>query len=81
MNDQERLTDFLVTEKKMTANYDTFASECVDTNLRDAFLNIFNQGHVTQTDLFKIAQQNGWYQVEQAPQDKITKAYNQFSTQ
>ena len=30
MTDQERITDFLCSEKKMTANYDSFASECVN---------------------------------------------------
>ena len=43
MNDQERLTDFICSEKKMSANYDTFASECVNTALRNDFLNILNQ--------------------------------------
>ena len=35
MNDQERITDLILTEKKMSANYDTFASECVNVQLRD----------------------------------------------
>ena len=35
MTDQERITDFLCSEKKMAANYDTFASECVSIPLRD----------------------------------------------
>ena len=30
MNDQERIADLLCSEKKMSANYDTFASECVN---------------------------------------------------
>ena len=47
MNDQERITDFLCSEKKMSANYDTFASECVNVALRDDFLNIFRQSHQT----------------------------------
>ena len=64
MNDQERMTDFILAEKKMSSNYDTFASECVNVQLRDEFLKIFNQGHQTQTDLFKMAQSKGWYQVE-----------------
>ena len=81
MNDQERLTDFLCSEKKMTANYDTCASECVNTALRDDFLNIFNRGHQTQTELFKMAQSKGWYQVEQAPQNKVSQAYTKFSNQ
>ena len=28
MNDQERITDFLNSEKKMSLNYGIFASEC-----------------------------------------------------
>ena len=66
MNDQERITDLILTEKKMSANYDTFASECVNVQLRDEFLKLLNQGHQTQTKLFQTAQQKGWYQVEQA---------------
>lgn len=81
MNDQERITDFICSEKKMSANYDTFASECVNLSLRDDFLRIFNQSHQTQTDLFKLAQSKGWYQVEQAPQSKVSQAYTRFSNQ
>ena len=81
MNDQERIADLLCSEKKMSANYDTFASECVNVALRDDFLNIFSRGHQTQTDLFKLAQSKGWYQVEQAPQNKVSQAYTRFSNQ
>ena len=59
MNDQERITDLILTEKKMSANYDTFASECVNVQLRDEFLKLLNQGHQTQTKLFQTAQQKG----------------------
>ena len=81
MNDQERITDFLCSEKKMSANYDTFASECVNLSLRDDFLNIFNQSHQTQSDLFRMAQSKGWYQVEQAQASKVSQAYTKFSNQ
>lgn len=81
MNDQERITDFLCSEKKMSANYDTFASECVNVPLRDDFLSIFTRNHKTQTDLFQLARTKGWYQVEQAPQDKVSQAYTRFSNQ
>ena len=81
MNDQERMTDFICSEKKMTSNYDTYASECVNMDLRDDFLNILNKSHQTQSDLFRIAQTKGWYQVEQAPQSKVSQAYTKFSNQ
>ena len=81
MNDQEHVTDLIFTEKKMSANYDTYASECVNTKLRDDFLRMLNQGHVTQSELFQKAQAKGWYQVEQAPASQIGTAYTKFSNQ
>ena len=81
MNDQERVTDFLCSEKKMSANYDTFASECVNVSLRDDFLKLFNQSHITQTELFQMAQAKGWYQVEPAPAGKVSQDYTKFSNQ
>ena len=81
MNDQERMTDLILAEKKMSSNYDTFASECVNVQLRDEYLKIFQQGHQTQTELFKTAQAKGWYQVEQAPASKVSTAYTRFTNQ
>lgn len=79
MTEQEWMTDLMLAEKKMSANYDTYASECVNTQLRDQFLQILNQGHMTQTDLFNQAKSKGWYQVEQAPASKVDTAYQKFS--
>ena len=81
MTEQEWMTDLMLAEKKMSANYDTYASECVNTQLRDQFLQILNQGHMTQTDLFNQAKSKGWYQVEQAPASQIGTAYTRFSNQ
>ena len=81
MNDQERSTDFLNSEKKMSLNYGIFASECVSVPLRDEFLKLINQSHQTQTQLFTTAQSKGWYSPEQAPQDKISQAYTKYSNQ
>ena len=80
MKDQEMMTDLLLTEKKMSGNYNEYASECVNVQLRDTFVNILAESHKTQTDLFKTAQQRGWYQVEQAQQDKINQAKTKYSS-
>lgn len=79
MNDQDYVTDLLLAEKKMGDNYDIFASECANVQLRDEFIKIFTQSHQTQTELFQCAQQKGWYPVEQAPADKVSAAYQKFS--
>ena len=81
MNDQERITDMILSEKKMSTNYNTFASECVDDQPRNEYLGILNKSHQTQTALFKAAQSKGWYTVEQAPQSKISETYNKFNMQ
>lgn len=81
MKDQEIITDLLLTEKKMSGNYNEYASECVNTQLRDTFVDMLTQGHKTQTDLFKAAQQKGWYQVEQAPAQKVEQAQQKYSNQ
>ncbi len=82
MNDQELVTDLILSEKKMSNNYSIWASECTNLQLRDTFLNILNAGHKTQSDLFQTAQQKGWYnQIEQAPADKVQQAFQQFQNQ
>ncbi len=81
MKDQEVMTDLMLTEKKMSANYDTYASECVNTQLRDAFVKLLAQSHETQSRLFSTAQQQGWYQVEQAPTQKVDQARQKFTNQ
>ncbi len=81
MNDQERITDFLCSEKKMSANYDTFSSEAVNVKVKDAFMGLFNQSHQAQTQLFQMAQTKGWYSLEKAPAEKIDQAYTKYSNQ
>ena len=81
MNDQERITDLILTEKKMTGNYVTFASECVNVKLRDDFLRILHEEHMIQSDLFQKAQSKGWYQVEPAAASKVQQAAAKFQNQ
>ena len=81
MTDQERLADLLSSEKKLASNYDSFASECVNVTLRDQFIKLFAQGHNAQTQLFQTAHERGWYQPEQAPESKISQAYQKYTNQ
>ena len=81
MKDNEIITDLLLTEKKMSTNYNLFASECTNVQLRDTFVNLLTQGHKTQTQLFETAKQKGWYKVEQAQPQQIAQAEQKFSNQ
>lgn len=79
MNDQERMTDLLLTEKKMSTNYNDFVSECIHPKLKDAFLEALKQGQCIHSDLFATAQSRGWYQTILADGKQINQAYQKFS--
>ena len=76
---KEVLGDCLGSQKQITAAYNTFAGECVDPRLRNAFLNILDEEHCIQADIFKDLNAHGWYLPEQAEQQKITQTRNKLT--
>ena len=81
MREKEMLNDLIASQKQITASYNTFAGECVNPNLRNAFLNILGEEHQIQADIFGDMQANGWYQPEQAEQQKIRQTQQKLSQQ
>ena len=81
MGEKEILQDGLISQKLITESYNTFAGECVNEQLRGAFLNILDDEHRIQADMFCTMQSNGWYQVEPADQQKVQQARQKFSQQ
>lgn len=79
MGDKEILQDGLISQKLISGSYNTFAGECVSEQLRTAFLNILDEEHRIQADMFSAMQSRGWYQVEPAPEQKIQAARQKFS--
>lgn len=81
MGDKEILQDALMSQKHISEGYNTFAGECSSVDLRDAFLNILNDEHGIQTDVFDIMQGKGWYTTENAQPQKVQAARQKFSAQ
>ena len=81
LSEKEILQDGLISQKHITESYNTFAGECVNDQLRSTFLNILDDEHKIQADMFCTMQTNGWYQVENAPQQKVDAARQKFSAQ
>ena len=71
---KEVMNDVLSTQKHLTDTYNTFANECACPTLKSEFMAILNEEHQLQHEVFCDMQQRGWYQVEQADQNKITQA-------
>ncbi len=78
--EQQILQDALISEKHMTDSYNTYAGECVNEQLRNTMLTNLNDVHTIQANIFSTMQQNGWYQVEPAEQQKIQKAKQKFQS-
>ena len=81
ISEKEILQDGLISQKHIAESYNTFAGECVNEQLRSTFLNILGDEHKIQADMFCDLQSNGWYQVENAPVQKVQQARQKFSQQ
>ena len=81
MSPKEMVEDFLISQKHLTASYNTYAGECADPCLRGAMLNILADEHNIQADLFSDMMNNGWYQTTPAEQQKIEQMKQEYPQQ
>lgn len=78
--DKEMLTDMLSSQKFATDGYNTFANECATPAVRADFMNILNEEHQIQSELFCEMQSRGWYATEAADQNKINQAKQKYTS-
>ncbi len=81
VDEKQMLQESLIGQKHITSSYNTYAGECVNQQLKTTMLDILDDEHCIQSDLFNTLQSNGWYQVEPAQQQKIVQARQKFSAQ
>ena len=74
LSEQEILKDSLITQKHIADSYNTYAGECTSQQLRNTMLNILDEEHNIQADIFNSLKSHGWYQPEPAEQQKIANA-------
>ncbi|WP_312645224.1 spore coat protein [Hydrogenoanaerobacterium sp.] len=79
--DKEMMDDALSSQKFVTGGYNNFANECATPALKTDFMNILNEEHQIQHELFLEMQKRGWYQVEAADQNKVTQAKQKYMAQ
>ena len=76
--DREILEDLLSSQKQITAEYNAAANECASSALQGEFMTLLGEEHQIQMELFQEMQKRGWYPAEQASQQKISQAREQF---
>lgn len=80
MTEKEILADCLSSQKQISSSYNTFAGECVNEQLRNTFLNILDDEHRIQADIFCDLNANGWYPIHPADQQQLQEAKQQFNS-
>jgi spore coat protein CotF len=79
LGDKEMLSDLLSTQKHITNGYNTRAGECQCDSLRGTFLNLLQEEHQIQNQLFCESNSRGWYPVKEAPTTDINAARQMFT--
>ena len=77
-NDKEMIHDALYSQKLMTENYNLFANECSSPQVRDVFMNILNEEHQIQSDVFDEMSKRGWYPTQPAEKGQIQQAKQKY---
>lgn len=80
MSDKEYVQDCISSQKYIASSYNTYAFECVDTQLKNDMLTILKDEQMINKQLYDQMQTNGWYQVQYAQPQQVTELANKFSS-
>ncbi|MCI8993323.1 MAG: spore coat protein [Eubacterium sp.] len=76
--DKEILGDGLSAAKATTANFNMFSNECTHEKVRNTMLNILEDEHDIQDDVFHLMSSRGYYPTPAAENKKILEAKQRF---
>lgn len=77
--DKNIMTDALCTQKNVTAGYNYSANESSNANVVNVMMDILNEEHCIQHDVFEEMSKRGWYPTEQAQDNKINEVKSTFT--
>lgn len=61
MRERDLLEDILTAQKYITETYNLFANECRHETVRNDILNLLNEEHQLESDIFDEMHRRGWY--------------------
>lgn len=79
MDDRNLMQDILLLEKGACDLYMHGTIESSSQNINQAFKTALNSSLTMQDDIYKKMESKGWYQTEQAEQNKINNLKQKFS--
>lgn len=78
-DDQAKMGDSLNTQKSITQQYNHFAGECSTKARRNKLMDILNEEHEMQYEIFTAMEKRGWYTPQPAQAQKQQQACKQFT--
>jgi len=79
LDEKDRLTDFLVTQKYIAGGYNLAAMEASNTQLKETFMGILRDEHLIQHEIFNEMSNRGWYQAKPANMNDLNQNLNKWN--
>ena len=77
--DKEILSDGLSAQKATTGMFNMASNECVHDDVRKTMLNILEQEHSIQNEVFQMMHTRGYYETPAAEDKKVQEAKQKFA--
>ena len=77
--EKEILGDALSAQKATTGLFNTYANECVHEDLRETLLDILDEEHELQQNLFCMMHDRGLYPTPTADEKKVQQLKSQYA--
>lgn len=78
--EQDNIMILLELEKNMVKNYSVAITEASNDELCNQFSTLFDESKQAQRQLYNYSLSKGWYQIEQAEQNKIQQEQQKLSS-
>ena len=76
--EKEVLSDALSSQKATTELFNKASNECVHENVRESLLDILEEEHEIQQDVFCMMHQKGYYPTPEAEDKKVQQLKMQY---
>lgn len=77
--DKNIMTDALMTQKSVTAGYNYSANEAANMNVKNTMMDLLNEEHSLQHEVFEEMSKRGWYPTEAASDNKINEVKSTYT--
>ncbi len=77
--EKEIYGDALAAQKSATSQFNTAANECMHEDVRKTMMNILNQEHEIQNDVFNGMHAAGYYPTPAAEEKKVQETKQKYS--